>query len=216
MSGRCVAGKELIGGAISQWIRPVSARSSHELSEEERRFENGQDPQLLDLVIVPLDRHEPRSYQTENHVIDDNYYWALKGRANATQLQTCLDPVTGTLWGADSTYHGVNDRVEEAVANAMTESLKLVQVQDLKIQVSVEGANFGNGKRKVRGGFTLGKTPYLLTVTDPKIERKYLAQKDGTTAVGAAILCISLSEIFQGAAYKLIAGVILPSDVSSM
>ncbi|HEY1360786.1 MAG TPA: hypothetical protein VGF60_01000, partial [Xanthobacteraceae bacterium] len=43
MAGRCVAGKEIIGGKIGGWIRPVSGRPTGELSEEDRRFENGLD-----------------------------------------------------------------------------------------------------------------------------------------------------------------------------
>jgi hypothetical protein len=48
---------------------------------------------------------------------------------------------------------------------------------------------------------------YYLSVTDPVVERQYLAGKDGEFAVGHAILCVSLGEPYQGFAYKLIAGV---------
>ena len=53
---------------------------------------------------------------------------------------------------------------------------------------------------------------YRLAVTDPIVESKYLAGNDGTYDVGNAILCISLGEPYKGYAYKLIAGVIVPSD----
>ena len=80
---------------------------------------------------------------------------------------------------------------------------------DLKIAVAVEGAEFGNAKRKVRGRFTFNGAQYWLAVTDPAVERKYLAGKDGEFKVGNAILCISLGEPYGGHAYKLIAGVFL-------
>ncbi len=50
ISGRCVAGKEVVGGKIGNWVRPVSGRPSGELSEDGRRFEDGRDPILLDVI----------------------------------------------------------------------------------------------------------------------------------------------------------------------
>jgi hypothetical protein len=78
------------------------------------------------------------------------------------------------------------------------------------ISIEVEGAAFGNGKRKVRGHFTFDRVKYTLAVTDPVVERKYLAGPDGEFTVGPATLCISLGEPWNGYAYKLIAAVILP------
>jgi len=42
ISGRCIAGKKI---SENKWMRPVSNRESEEISEEERRYENGQMPQ---------------------------------------------------------------------------------------------------------------------------------------------------------------------------
>jgi hypothetical protein len=73
-SGRCIAGKKFDGTKTEEWIRPVSARPSHEVSEEERRYETGSKVQLLDIVYIPLLEHNPHGHQVENHTLDADYY----------------------------------------------------------------------------------------------------------------------------------------------
>jgi hypothetical protein len=210
ISGRCIAGKEIGRGKVGSWVRPVSERSTGELSEEDRRFQDGQDPKLLDVIRVPMVEPRPHGYQTENHLIDDRYYWTKEREASWDDLKSALDSASGPLWdNSSSSYSGLHDRVEEAVANGLGTSLRLIEVANLKIMVRVEGAEFGNGKRKIRGRFTIDGSEYWLAVTDPVIERKYLAGKDGEFNLGSAILCISLGEPYGGYAYKLIAGVFL-------
>jgi hypothetical protein len=211
MAGRCVAGKEMVGRGIGGWIRPVSARAAGELSEDDRRFENGQDPGILDVIRVPMIEPRPHGYQSENHLIDERYYWAKEGKATWSDVVAALDPIQGPLWdNYSSSYYGLHDRVEESTAAKLNSSLLLIRVLDLTIEVEVEGAEFGNAKRKVRGRFSLNGSRYRLSITDPMIERKYLAGTSGEFMVEQAVLCISLGEPYEGYAYKLIAGVILP------
>jgi hypothetical protein len=98
ITGRCVVGKEIAGSTIGAWIRPVSARPAGELSEEERRFQNGQDPKLLDVIRIPMVDPRPHGFQTENHLIDDGYYWTKERDASWDDLKAALDPVGGPLW----------------------------------------------------------------------------------------------------------------------
>lgn len=85
-SGRCIAGKEVTENGYGSWIRPVSARPSAEVSEEERRYENGQDPRILDIINVPMINVAPSLHQTENHVIDSDYYWVKTGKLTWEEL----------------------------------------------------------------------------------------------------------------------------------
>lgn len=80
-TGRCIAGRELVNGRLGDWIRPVSGRENGELSEEERQFEDGRDPRVLDVIQVPMLEARPHAFQVENHLIDPDYYWALERTA---------------------------------------------------------------------------------------------------------------------------------------
>jgi len=78
-SGRCIAGKEILADGYGPWIRPVSVRQYGEISEEERRYENGVSAKLLDILRVPLIGAAPQLYQSENYLIDSEYYRVKKG-----------------------------------------------------------------------------------------------------------------------------------------
>ncbi|MER9395608.1 MULTISPECIES: hypothetical protein [unclassified Mesorhizobium] len=209
ISGRCVAGKEVNEQGVGGWVRPVSERENGELSEADRRFEDGADPKLLDVISIPMKRPNPHEFQVENHVIDDGYYWKRIRTATADEVAAAIDHVNGPLWdNQSSSYNGQHDRVSEAQANQLGYSLCLIPVDDLQVHIGVEGAEFGNGKRRVRGLFTFNGAQYLLSITDSVVERRYLAGKDGTFDLGAATLSISLGEPWQGYAYKLIAAVL--------
>lgn len=94
LSGRCVAGKEWFDEErISEWIRPVSERPTREVSEYERQYEDGSDPQLLDIIAVPMKNHEPEGHQPENWLIEETEYWEKIGTWPTRELQALVDDV---------------------------------------------------------------------------------------------------------------------------
>ena len=195
--GRCIAGKEVVANGYGEWIRPVSAGDTDETSEEERRYEDGQDPTILDIIRIPMLEHSPRTYQSENHVIDDQYYWERIGQAGWDDAIDALDKVPGPLWhNGESTWHGSNDKVPEAIADQLSSSLCLIRPEGTMVHVAREGGDFGPRRRRVRASFILNGFHYNFVVTDPIIERQYLAQQDGLYPVEYAILCLSLSGLF--------------------
>ena len=117
MSGRCVAGREVLDSGPGAWIRPVSARPTEEVSEDERQYRNGSDPRLLDVIDVPLIRAAPHACQTENWLLDPDYYWSRVRQVGWAELQHYVeDPAT--LWTNDrSTYNGANDEILQADAD---------------------------------------------------------------------------------------------------
>jgi hypothetical protein len=92
-TGRCIAGRSIENGSVEEWIRPVSNRPAGELSEEERRFENGTDPSVLDIVSIQMIGAGRHPYQPENHIIDAQSHWAFVRRATADELQAALDTI---------------------------------------------------------------------------------------------------------------------------
>ena len=62
-AGRCVAGRELTPAGWGGWVRAVSARETREVSLLERRYRDGQDPRVLDVVAIPVKGPQPHAYQ---------------------------------------------------------------------------------------------------------------------------------------------------------
>jgi hypothetical protein len=214
MSGRCIAGKEITGSKIGPWIRPVSVREHQEISENDRRYQDGHTASLLDIIDVPMLEPKPNQYQSENHVIDDQYYWSKKTSATWSQIEKALDNVPGALWvNGFSSGGGMNDRIPQEQAALLGTSLLLVKPTTLNIIVAPKGDPNAPQKRGVRAQFTLNKVTYNLGLTDAIIERKYLQGKNGTFPIDGAVLCISLGEPFGGYVYKLAAAVITPDRV---
>jgi hypothetical protein len=193
---------------VGQWIRPVSVRNTGELSDRDRRYQDGSDPRIFDIIRAPFIEKQTHKYQSENYVIDDTIYWIRVGRANLAQVKSSLDVVSGPLWlNKSSSYNGLNDRVLEDEA-AGAGSLRFVSVDDLVIHIAIEGAEFNNPRKRVRAQFTLAGIEYLLSVTDPVITERYLGGSVGEYSIGKAFLCISLGEPYNGYAYKLVAAVV--------
>ena len=205
LSGRCVAGKLLDGSG--QWIRPVSAREHEEVSVDERRYDNGGDPVLRDVVDLYVLEHRGHTYQSENWLLDDRYYWT-KARRLKWKLLADLEDEPRRLWiNGQHTSHGHNDRINLAQAQELTDSLRLIRVSDFVIRVFRPSANFGSNKRKLQGKFKYLGTSYHLMLTDPLIEKKFLALEDGEYTLPTSYLTISLGEPYHDNVYKLIAAV---------
>jgi hypothetical protein len=208
LHGRCIAGRELLDGEPGPWIRPVSDREHEEVSEYERQYEDGSDPRVLDIIDIALVAPRANSIQPENWLLDPEMYWTRVGRLSTSALDRFVDR-PGTLWlNGFSTYSGCNDQIPVDQATGVDGSLKLVRVDALGINVSARGGVFGRIKRRVQGRFQWQGVDYWLWITDPWVERDYLARADGDFDIGPCFLTISLAEPFNGACYKLIAAVI--------
>jgi len=192
----------------------VSDRPHEEISESDRRYKDGQTAKLLDIVSIPMIKAKPSTYQSENYLIADQFYWTKSGVATWEQIEKAVDSVVGPLWfNGCSSSNGANDRIPEAEAAKLTSSLLLIKPTDLKIVVAPKGDPNAPEKRSVRARFALNGLPYNLGLTDPAMETAYLKGKNGTFPIAEGLLCISLGEPFKGHVYKLAAALITSDRV---
>lgn len=209
-SGRCIAGREVFEGGYGGWIRPVSARPSGEISLEERRYQSGREPRVLDIIEIPMIAPVPHIHQTENHMIDAAYYWTKNSNLTWADLADLADR-PGSLWvNGDSTHHGMNDRMNQALASHFANSLFLIEPEALNIQVHTEVGVLENPTRRVRADFWHKGTRYNFIVTDPVSEQVFLAADADECHLSNVYLCISLSEAFKGdgCCHKLVESII--------
>ena len=209
-SGRCVAGIAVDSdGRPQEWVRPVSDRPGSEVSELDRKYKNGTDPKVLDVISVPLVRASPRDFQTENWLLEPSEYWVKTGEIGWGDLDDFLSPPQH-LWPgmSPSTYNGSHDRLTLEEAEIFDHSLLFIKVDDLLIRVFAPGAMFGEPKRRVQTRFTHRGRIYWVWTTDPVIEREFLSRPDGEYRVGVSYLTVSLGEPHEGFCYKMVAAVI--------
>lgn len=209
-SGRCVAGKEIINGQIGQWIRPVSAHTSREVSIIDQRFEDKTNTQLLDIVDILFEKAVPENHQSENHLIDTSYYWTKTEKFPWDDMPKLVD-TPRTLWSnGNSSTSGINNRLLAEQATDYSASLYLIHVEKVTLMVGQKAPQFSDSKRAVRAGFNYNGVYYLIDVTDPFIETFYLGQGDGDYVITSPYLCVSLAEEYEkdGMCYKLIASIL--------
>lgn len=203
--GRCVAGLEIeVSQVVGGWIRPVSNRPSEEISLSDQRFEDGSVPNLLDILEIPMLEPRPHSCQTENHLIDDKYYWVKVGEYPRQQLPELCE-IPDSLWvNGYHSYNGTNDRIPEEQADTLDSSLVLIEPQCLNILVER-----GFSTRQVRAEFRIAGRRYNFVVTDPIVKQQFLAHGDGYYSYEEpTVACISIGEPFQAYRYKLVASII--------
>jgi len=209
-SGFCVAGKELLDKKIGGWIRPVSKRQTEELCFSEICYKNRERPKLLDIIAVPLLKHNPNSYQTENYLIDNNQKWVKIGALKKTALRNLCDDVDSLWINGYSTLKGKNDKIpQEITKKEISSSLLFIRPDSFSIIVGYKNIDYNKSKR-VWADFNFKETNYRLTITDPEIEEKFLPKENKIYYINDddLYLCISLSGPFYGFDYKLVAALL--------
>ncbi|MFI1679080.1 dual OB domain-containing protein [Streptomyces sp. NPDC020607] len=202
--GRCIAGIDI---ESESWVRPVSSRQTHEVSAPERQYRDGAEPRILDVVSMRLLRPKRFGFQTENWVLDPNSQWVKLGRIRWADLCR-LEQKPKRLWlnSDDSTRKGLNDRVPVEQKFALMNSLKLIRVSTVTIEV--DRPFDANKELEVRAKFRHAGSTYILKVTDALYEEKFRALGVGSYCLSESFLTVSLGEEFKGYLYKMVAAII--------
>ena len=184
------------------------------MSAADRLFQDKSYAELLDIVKVQLQAAKPHLHHQEDHQIDASSFWEKAGRAEWKNVIEATDVVQGPLWVNEaSSFHGQNDKVSEASAAGLSGSLYLIEPVDLDLVVGRESAYQAPDVRRVRAKFLYNQIRYNFVVTDEPIESEYLGKGDGTYRIKEVRLCVSLAEVLNGNATKLVAAVITPDRV---
>ncbi len=196
-----------VEGEKREWIRPVSDRPGCEVSLDERRYQDGTEPRLLDIITIPFLEPRPQHHQSENHLLDATCYWEKVDTLPTSRIPDFLE-APASLWiNGYRSSNGFNDKVpDDRAYGELRSSLYLIEPMDVVFSVGREGIEWP--KRKVRTSFNYRGERYRLMVTDLEIENKYLGLADGTYNSGDRLgFCVSIAESFHGFCYKLVAGV---------
>lgn len=204
MGDRCIAGREIRSSQVHDWIRPVSARPDGGVSLHEVTLDDGTVPAALDIIDVPLQRHEPDSFQQENWLLEPNARWKRVKTTAWSNLRRLAEPIAPLWIDEHHTATGVNDKIPMSLAIGLRSSLRLIRLDGLHLRV--------HPNARVQARFEHAGTPYHLWVTDPIYEARYQSAGPGSYEIGECYATVSLAEPFEGATYKIVAAIMERPD----
>lgn len=198
----CVAGKEVVSGKITDWIRPIG-REKEALTIDNFEFGVGS------ILSCNVDLHSQSNVQKENFIISEKPNWQSWGYFPKDKLAKLVD-TPDTLWQVGnncSSAHGYNDRVAVNSCAITGNSLYFIKI-DCAILVKKDQGYDGDSKKRMRIIFEYNGTEYSLVVTCPELSEKYWNELkiDETVKIGPSYITVSLAKPFYGFCYKVVAG----------
>lgn len=215
--GRCVAGREMCqGNIIGSWIRPISDRPEGELLPRHIVLSNRSALEVPDVVDVPLDHYRKDESHPEDWVIDAAIPWKRHERFPSKNLVT-LEEQPRDLWMDPATR---TDRATEdfLLKRHKHQSLYLIRPTNFRVELSNDHNPFeGRNQPKRRACFVYRNQDFSLGLTDPSFIERYAGRfpsPDQPAIVTRppfgdnCLLCVSLTPLFNGYHYKIVATVL--------
>ena len=210
-SGRCVVGLRTDGQG---WIRPISPYGDGALFPWHYTLDDGTEAQLLDIVRLEVESHQPKAHQPEDWLLAEKTPWQLLFRPAPDFCRLLLR--RAVVRGPDV----LGNQLDRVPFNSFAQtpapaSLALVWPRDVLWEIRRNDAR--GGKRQSRVRFTLGSAGYNLSVTDPVWEKRladlppgvHRSSDAGLAADDEILLTVSLGEPYGADCYKLVAAVIV-------
>ena len=208
--GRCIAGIDVDSGA---WIRLCGKSPDGALSPAEYMLADGSEPRLLDLIEVELHYALPSVAHPEDWQIAPVRWSLIQRPASPAHLQK----LAAAADKSNTILRGYRDRMTTDEIQQKPMQASLTFISPSHIHWWIRGAD---SKRKYRALFRRHHVTYDYAVTDPRwLERLNLMpagiypHSNFADPTAETWLTISLSEAFRGWHYKLVAAVIVQSDV---
>jgi hypothetical protein len=206
---RCVAGISLV---TKKWVRLVGQTVPGCLTVKETSYSDGKEAALLDVFEAELGETCGSNCHPEDVFVTDKRWQPLRRFDEPRDAQF----LAAFLNKGPSILQGCSDRVysRRIEATPATRSLELIHPEDLCWWIREEG-----GKRKNRALFRAGhasRVRYDLAVTDPVWLNQLKLLPAGVYPHAfffkekppRTLLTVSLSELFDGFHYKLVAAVV--------
>lgn len=198
---RCIAGIDVQTG---QWVRPVSNLPKKLVTFDMRNID-GREPELLDIVQMPLENTGPdEGCQPENRLLKSGR-WHKVGALSVEQVKKYCE-------NTETLLHNDDDHIDaayfEGIPKDQWKSLQLIKSTNILFYPTIKLS----GRKGWRALFQYGQDKTIdLVVTDPRAIQRL---NDGARIGDDCLLTISLTAPWirdntpSRDCYKLVAGVI--------
>lgn len=214
--GRCVAGREIDeDDQVGSWIRPISDQPEGELLPRHMKLADRSPLEVLDVVDVPIGDYVNDKVHPEDWRVGA-VPWQRRRKFAAKNLAS-MEENPADLW-LDSPTRADRARSDFLVKQPRHQSLYLVRPSDFHVKLTNDFNPFeGRHQEKRRAVFSYERQRYELGLTDPifigKHAAKFPSAKEPAIVVrppyrDRCLLCVSLTPIFNGYHYKVVATVL--------
>jgi hypothetical protein len=201
----CIAGVDTSTG---EWVRIISEDQDIRgaVRKEDMQYEDGTIPGILDIIKIPCKKYQPKYFQPENYLFDNQVYWEKTGKASIRDVLR-IHPANQREYIFFDTNKKIHKDDLSQISKSDIHSLVLISVQTPIIDVKQWPE-----RKDVTMDFIYRDNQYrYIKITDIDYKKRYLQQEEGSYRLANnTYLVMSLGECYDrdDCHYKLIATII--------